>query len=241
MAKAFIGVSGWHDPDFEARFYPVNVKKKDQLAFYAQEFPTVEINKTFYHLPMAATVENWRKRVPEGFIFSVKANCYITHMKNLMSPEETLPKFYERIELLEERLGSILYQLPPRWQIDLDRLENFLKHLSDGHRHTIEFRNRTWHQEAIYDLLHQYGIAFCIFDFNYHQSPILTTADFVYIRLHGPGQAYRDPYGLDALNQWANRIRGWLAQGKNVYCYFDNTFRGHAWENAKSLLVMLGV
>jgi len=241
VAKAFIGVSGWQYPDFEERFYPENVKKKDQLTLYAQEFPTVEINNTFYHLPRAATVENWRKRVPEGFIFSVKANRYITHMKNLMSPEETLPEFFERIELLEERLGPILYQLPPRWQIDLDRLEKFLKHLPEGHRHTIEFRNRTWHREEIYDLLRQYGIAFCIFDFNYHQSPIFTTADFVYIRLHGPGQAYRDPYGLEALYCWVNRIRGWVAQGKDVYCYFDNTFRDHAWENAKSLLEMLGV
>ena len=116
-----------------------------------------------------------------------------------------------------------------------------MKHLPEGHLHTIEFRNRTWHREEIFDLLRQYGIAFCIYDFNYHQSLILTTADFVYIRLHGPGQPYHDPYSLDALYRWAELIRGWVMQGKDVYCYFDNTFSGYAWENAKSLLRMLAI
>ena len=240
MMKANIGVSGWQYPDFEARFYPQGLEKRDQLAFYAQHFPTVEINNTFYHLPRTSTVENWRRRVPEGFTFAVKANRYITHMKNLLEPEKTLPNFYERINLLGERLGPVLFQLPPRWQMDLDRLSNFLGHLPGGYQHTIEFRNPNWHRNAVYDLLSQNGVAFCIYDFNYYQSPIITTADFVYIRLHGPGQAYRDPYDLDMLNRWADRIRGWVAQGKDVYCYFDNTFHGYAWENAKSLLEMLG-
>lgn len=239
MAQARIGVSGWQYPDFSQRFYPDNLEKTAQLAYYADQFPTVEINSTFYHLPKEKTVQNWRAKVPKNFVFSVKASRYITHMKNLLEPEQTLPKFYERIAHLGDKCGPILFQLPPHWEIDLERLKKFLAHLPQDHQHTIEFRNRTWLKEAVYQLLQDHNIALCIYEFNYHQSPILTTTNFVYIRLHGPGRAYRDPYDLDSLGRWANRIKSWLQAEKNVYCYFDNTHRGYAWDNAKTLLALL--
>lgn len=239
MAQALIGVSGWQYPEFSERFYPQHLEKTMQLGYYANQFPTVEINSTFYHLPKEQTVKNWRDKVPEGFRFSVKASRYITHMKNLLEPQETLPKFYERIAHLGEKCGPILFQLPPYWELDMHRLKKFLEELPKGHQHTIEFRNRTWLNESVYQILRDHKVAFCLYDFNNYQSPVLTTADFVYIRLHGPGRAYHDPYDSHSLKHWANRIVRWVQAQKSVFCYFDNTHRGYAWENAKTLLALL--
>jgi uncharacterized protein YecE (DUF72 family) len=239
MVKAFIGTSGWQYPDFSQRFYPPDLAKVDQLSYYAGQFPSVEVNNTFYHLPKIKTVENWVNKVPEGFIFAVKASRYITHMKYLLQPEETLPKFFERITSFGEYCGPILFQLPPRWEVDLERLRYFLDHLPDGYRYTFEFRNQTWFVRVVYNLLKDHHAALCIYEFNYRQSPILTTADFVYIRLHGPGRAYADPYAPLELERWAVRINHWLSEGKDVYCYFDNTLNGYAWNNAQTLLKLI--
>ncbi len=239
MATAYIGTSGWQYPDFSARFYPQDLAKVDQLSYYARQFPSVEVNNTFYHLPKMKTVENWVAKVPEGFVFAVKASRYITHMKNLLDPDESLPKFFERIAGFGAYCGPILFQLPPNWDLDLERLVNFLPHLPKEHRYTFELRNKTWLTEKVYILLRQYGIALCLYEINYHQSPILTTADFVYIRLHGPGRAYADPYAPLELERWAVRINQWLNDGKDVYCYFDNTLNGYAWANAQSLLKLI--
>ena len=239
MSEAMIGVSGWQYPDFSERFYPKDLKKTQQLGYYAEHFSTVEINNSFYQLPKEKNIENWYTLVPEDFIFAVKASRYITHMKNLLEPEETLLNFYNRIELFQGKCGPILYQLPPHWEVDIKRLENFLPHLNKEFQHTIEFRNQSWLTEKVYDLLHQHEVAFCIYDFNYYQSPILTTANFVYIRLHGPGRAYHDPYNLESLNRWGDRIQDWVAEGLDVFCYFDNIHRGSAWENAQTLISLL--
>ena len=239
MAQAKIGTSGWQYSDFSERFYPEDLKKTEQLAYYANRFPTVEINNTFYHLPKQSTVERWYAIVPSHFIFSVKASRFITHIKKLQEPEETLANFYDRIAHLGDKCGPILFQLPPYLSLDLARLNHFLPCLSGNYRHTIEFRNKSWLREDVYALLRKHNVALCIYDINFFQSPILTTTDFVYIRLHGPGQAYRDPYDLKSLGRWAGRIKDWIALGKDVYCYFDNTYRGYALENAKTLLSLV--
>jgi uncharacterized protein YecE (DUF72 family) len=239
MPHAWIGVSGWQYPDFAERFYPEELEPSEQLGYYAAHFPTVEINNTFYQLPAEQTVQHWHDQVGDDFLFAIKVSRYITHMKNLLEPEDTLPKFFERISLLKEKAGPILFQLPPHWRVNLDRLRNFLKYLKQGYRYTFELRNKTWLNEDAYFLLRKNNIAFCIYEINYRQSPLLITADFVYIRLHGPGRAYNDPYDLDALGLWANRIKDWVESGKDVYCYFDNTHRGYAWENAKTLINLL--
>ena len=239
MAKSAIGVSGWQYPDFSERFYPDDLEKNEQLGYYAEHFPTVEINNTFYQLPEEKTIKRWRSQVPEEFIFSVKASRYITHMKNLLEPEETLPNFFDRISLFEDKCGPILFQLPPHWQVNVERLNNFLVHLPEEHRYTFELRNKTWFEDEVYDLLRKHGIAFCIYEIDFKLSPILTTTDFIYIRLHGPGRAYNDPYDLDTLGRWADGIAEWVDSGQDVYCYFDNTHRGYAWENARTLLGIL--
>ncbi len=239
VGTLFIGISGWQYEAFEGRFYPNGLKKTAQLSYYAQKFQSVEINSTFYHLPKKATVENWRESVSEDFVFSIKASRYITHMKNLMAPEETLPKFFDRIGPFQKKQGPILFQLPPNWQVNLDRLKDFVDALPDGYRYTIELRNSSWFTQEVLALLRDHGIASCLYDFNKRQSPIIQTADFDYIRLHGPGRAYNDPYDLDALGRWADRIMGWSASGRDVFIYFDNTKRGYAWENARTLQSMI--
>jgi len=239
MEKFWIGVSGWQYPDFSERFYPEALDKTEHLSYYAQNFPTVEINNTFYQLPQEETIKNWLDQTPADFVFAIKASRFITHMKNLLEPEETLPNFFDRISQFGEKCGPILFQLPPHWQINLDRLENFLDHLPADYRYTFELRNETWFEEETYALLRQHNAAFCIYDFDFRQSPRITTTDLVYIRLHGPGKAYQDPYSVEALKGWREQIRSWVDQDKQVYCYFDNTYRGHAWENAKTLLSML--
>lgn len=239
MAQAKIGVSGWQYPDFSERFYPEALDKNEQLAYYADHFPTVEINNTFYQLPEKETVQNWRNYVPDDFIFAVKASRYITHMKNLLDPEETLPNFFDRISLFGDKCGPILFQLPPQWNVNIERLSTFLDHLQDEYRYAIELRNKTWFTEEVYELLRKHGVAFCIYEIDFEQSPLLTTADFIYIRLHGPGQAYNDPYDLETLARWADRIKSWVNSKKDVYCYFDNTHRGYAWENGQTLLDLL--
>ncbi|MFW5713362.1 MAG: DUF72 domain-containing protein [Brevefilum sp.] len=239
MAQAWVGVSGWQYPDFSERFYPDNLEKHEQLAYYARNFPTVEINNTFYQLPGEESIERWRNYVPEDFLFSIKASRFITHMKNLLEPEETLPQFFERISLFGEKCGPILFQLPPHWGKNLERLQNFLPELPDGFRYAFELRNKSWLEDEIYKVLREHEVAFCIYEIDFRQSPILTTTDFVYIRLHGPGRAYNDPYDLEALGHWADRIKHWVEDGLDVYCYFDNTHRGYAWENAQTLLSLL--
>ena len=239
MAQVFIGTSGWQYPDFSERFYPDGLEKLEQLTYYAKNFPSVEVNNTFYQLPDEATIRKWVHQTPEGFLFAVKANRYITHMKNLLDPGETLPNFFDRISLFGDKCGPILFQLPPHWHVNLKRLKCFVNYLPDNYRYTFEFRNQAWLTEAVYTLLREHHIAFCIYDFNFRQSPRISTAGFVYIRLHGPGSAYHDPYDEESLQGWAVKIRSWRDEAKDVYCYFDNTFHGHAWENAQALLSLL--
>lgn len=199
----------------------------------------MEINNTFYQLPSKKSVQRWYDFVPDDFIFSVKASRYITHMKNLLEPEETLPPFFERISLFEDKCGPVLFQLSPHWGKDAERLRQFIPELPEGFRYSFELRNESWLDEEIYTILRENEVAFCIYEIDFRQSPILTTADFIYIRLHGPGRAYNDPYDLDALGRWADRITHWVGSGLDVFCYFDNTHRGYAWENAQTLLSMI--
>ena len=160
-------------------------------------------------------------------------------MKYLLEPEETLPKFFDRLALFNGKSGPLLFQLPPHWEKNTERLEHFIPTLPADGRYAFEFRNPSWLDEEIYAILREHGIAFCIYEINFRRSPILATTDFVYIRLHGPGRAYHDPYTLSALGRWALRIQHWIDAGLDVYCYFDNTYRGYAWENARTVLGLI--
>ncbi len=196
----------------------------------------MEINNSFYRLPEKKTFKQWHDTVPSGFIFSVKASRFITHMKKLKDPEMVLATFMERITGLRDKIGPILFQLPPNWRRDIGRLKSFLSALPEGYRYAFEFRNPTWFHPEVYQTLAEHRAAFCLYELAGLKSPRELTADFTYLRLHGPGDAYCGCYQTETLTEWADVFSSWAKEGKEVYCYFDNDELGYAAQNAAELL-----
>lgn len=231
----FIGTSGWSYAHWRGNFYPAGLPAGEMLSSYVRHFRTAEINTTFYRLPGEQAVANWRAEVPDDFVFSAKASRFITHMKKLNDPADTLPPFLERIALLGPRLGPILFQLPAGWHLNLERLQMFLRALDKRHRYAFECRDPSWFDDRVYETLAEHHAAWCIWDLDRQLSPVEVTTDFAYIRLHGPDGPYCGSYDNHALSFWARRIRSWQAQGRQVYCYFDNDEAGYAPQNALAL------
>ncbi|MGA8026657.1 MAG: DUF72 domain-containing protein [Bryobacteraceae bacterium] len=238
-ASVRIGASGWHYKHWVGTFYPPRTPASRMLAYYQERFDTVELNNSFYHLPKPASLERWRDCTPEGFCFAVKGSRFLTHMKKLKDPEQGLRRFLDAVEILRHKLGPILFQLPPNWDLDLDRLGNFLSFLPAVHRYAFEFRNATWSVPETYSLLARHNIAYCAFDLAGTQSPRQVTADFAYVRLHGPGGKYQGSYSDAALSEWAGQIRQWQRELEAVYLYFDNDQAGYAAQNALRLKELL--
>ena len=234
-----IGTSGWHYQHWRENFYPPG--EPPNLLRYAERFDTVEINNSFYRLPSAETFQAWRDKTQPGFLFAVKASRFITHMKKLTDPEGSFEKFFAAVAHLGPKLGPILFQLPPRWRCNAGRLEEFLTVIAHrGLRCAFEFRNETWFGPEIQEILARHNAAFCIYDIAQRRSPLPTTADFVYIRLHGPeAAAYAGSYSDEVLAEWADRIRDWRSQGRDVFCYFDNDQKAYAAGDALRLKAML--
>lgn len=160
-------------------------------------------------------------------------------MKKLKGPQQSFSLFMERVQVLSEKLGPILFQLPPAWRFDESRFSTFLQALPRTYRYTFEFRDTNWYNDRVYELLQQHQCAFCIYALEYHLSPLLVTTDFVYVRLHGPANKYDGSYSDEILAQWASRCQLWLEQGKQVYVYFDNDMHGYARVNAATLQRMM--
>jgi uncharacterized protein YecE (DUF72 family) len=215
------------------------VASSDLLDWYAKQFDTTEINNTFYHLPSLSAVARWGNTVPGHFIFAVKASRYITHMKRLKEPEEATEKFFSHLQPLTGHIGPILFQLPPSFKADIDRLARFLEILPEEYRYTFEFRHDTWFDEPVYELLRKHRAALCIADLDGKTSPEVITADFVYVRLHGPEKRYQGRYGKRRLRRWASRVEEWRDQGLDVYIYFDNDQKSKAPMDARDLLDMV--
>lgn len=232
-----IGTSGWVYPHWRGRFYPEDLSEPDWLAFYGRQFSSVEINCSFYRLPTKETFARWRDATPAGFVFSIKASRFITHMKKLKEPELTLPPLLEAAAGLGGKLGPLLFQLPPGWRVNPGRLREFLEALPRGLRVAFELRDASWHVAEVFDLLAEHNAAFCIYDLAGFESPRILTADFTYIRLHGPGAAYSGHYGSKALHEWA----AWLTRQKLVaaYVYFDNDEAAYAVRDAAELQGLL--
>lgn len=236
-----IGTSGWQYEHWRGPFYPEDFSSDAMLSYYAERFHTVEINNSFYQLPKKETVARWRSSVPEDFIFSFKASRYITHMKKLKEPEKSLSRMLEVVPSLNDKLGPILFQLPPKWKFDPERFYDFLEALPGGLRYAFELRDPSWLDPRAYEALTQIGAAFCIYELAGRMSPKEITADFVYIRLHGPADvAYKGQYSTQTLSGWAGAISAWARQGRDVFCYFDNDEAGYAPQDALRLQKMLG-
>ncbi len=238
--KIHIGTAGWNYKHWRGPFYPGDLPPKQWPAYYMEHFHTVEVNNTFYQLPEKETFGKWKQTAPEGFIYSVKASRYITHMKKLKDPGEPVSKFLDHAGALGEKLGPVLFQLPPRWKCNLQRLAHFLGTLPRQFRFAFEFRDPSWWDPGVFEILSQYNAAFCAFDLEGRQSPVKLTADFAYIRLHGPGPAYAGQYSDGAVSEWAGLFQSLLDKGIEVFCYFDNDENGYAAKDALRLREKIG-
>jgi len=230
-----IGTSGWHYDHWRQRFYPEGLAKSKWFLHYAQHFDTVEVNNTFYQLPKEKSVENWYKQAPDNFLYTVKANRYITHIKRLKDASESLDRFFDTVGILAEKLGPILYQLPPSLHKNLELLASFIKLLPKKRTAVFEFRHDSWYSEDTYDLLKKSNVAFCIHDMPGKQSPRIVTADVIYLRFHGTTGRYAGNYPKPALKKWADWTKENLKGIRAVYAYFNNDIEGHAISNAKTL------
>jgi uncharacterized protein YecE (DUF72 family) len=234
-ATVHIGTSGWHYKQWIGDFYPARFPPAKMLAWYARVFHTVEINNSFYRLPEEKTFKDWASTVPPDFLFAVKASRFLTHIKRLKDAEGPINLFFSRALHLGTHLGPVLFQLPPKWKADPGRLRDFLELLPREHSYTIEFRDDTWYQREIYELLQQHNVALCIHDWHTLTWAHELTANFSYVRFHGTGGRYAGNYPDNFLKKWATKIQGWADRLNNVYVYFNNDVEGHAVRNARTL------
>jgi len=240
MARANIGTSGWSYREWLGGFYPRGLPAGRYLEHYSRQFDTVELNASFYRPLDPAAIARWVETTADGFVFAVKGSKQITHIYKLQQPQNTLGPFLERIAGFGAKLGPILFQLPPHWHKDTGRLASFLAALPAGQRYVVELRDPTWLADDVYALLREHNVAFCIYDLAGFETPSIVTADFVYLRLHGSGKTrYVGSYSAEQLQRWAGEIQGWLAEGRDVYCYFDNTADGAATRNAGELRTLV--
>ena len=241
-----IGCSGWQYRHWRGNFYPAELRQAEWFRFYASRFDTVEINNTFYRLPDAETFDRWRLQAPARFVYAVKASRFLTHMKKLKDPDDPLDRFFTNARELRRRLGPVLYQLPPRWPLNLERLEAFLRALdhrtralrADGFtgrvRHVVEFREPSWYDDRVFALLHRHRVALCLHDMQGSASTKLVVGPFIYVRFHG-WTKYSGRYSDERLDEWADWLAELASQGTDVYAYFNNDVGGHAPRDAVRL------
>lgn len=234
----YIGTSGWNYPHWKEVFYPFDLTAKNWLTFYAQTFPAVELNYSFYRLPKEETYAKWYKLTPPGFIFSLKASRFITHIKRLKDCQGALDIFLKNAETLGEKKGPIFFQLPPSFKKDLDRLVAFCESLPAEGRFAFEFRHPSWFDEEVYQFLRKRNLALIFSDTPRYPYIEEVTADFIYLRLHGHEKLYASKYTDVQLKEYAKKVKNWQ-KIRAVYVFFDNDFSGYAVENAQELLKLL--
>ncbi len=239
MSEYHIGTSGWHYEHWRGLFYPEKLAKSKWLEFYAQHFTTVELNNSFYHLPSEKAFVNWRESSSKGFVFAVKVSRFITHIKRLRNVEEPLRNFLSRADFLRDKLGPLLYQLPPNMKRNDKTLEAFLTILPPQYRHVFEFRHESWIDDSVFNILRRYNAGLCVFDMPDFTCPAVATADFAYIRFHGSTGLYWSCYSDEELSDWAKKIAGLGKSLKAVYIYFNNDAEAYAVRNAKTIARLL--
>jgi uncharacterized protein YecE (DUF72 family) len=240
--RILIGTSGWHYASWWGPFYPEGLRKKDGFGYYVSRFLTTELNAPFYRTPTLEAVRGWAEQAPDGFIFAWKASKYITHWNQLREGSANgLRLIEERLDILGEKAGPVLFQLPPRMEVDRERLAVFLGWLPRNRRYTFEFRHPSWYEPAILDLLREHDVSLCLSDHAAAPAPWEATASFVYVRGHGPSGRYWGTYSDETLASWAADIRRWTDEGRNVYCYFDNDIKSAAPADAQRLMDLVQV
>jgi uncharacterized protein YecE (DUF72 family) len=241
VSRVFVGTSGWTYKSWRGPFFPEDVRAKDHLRFYATQFRSTELNGVFYRTPSLAAVRGWAEQTPDDFLFAWKASKFITHWKRLSNKSRnSLTLMETRLKRLGGKAGPVLFQLPPQFQADRERLAGFCKLLEKRPRHYVfEFRHPSWYEPAILDLLRDHDIALCLSDHHDAPSPWEVTARHVYVRGHGPGGRYKDHYPDETLRRWAADMRRWKRQRRTVYVYFDNDQKSAAPADALRLQAMV--
>jgi uncharacterized protein YecE (DUF72 family) len=244
-----IGCSGWQYASWRGTFYPAGLKTADWFEFYAREFNTVEVNNTFYRLPERSVFEQWRSRSPVGFQFSIKGSRYLTHLKRLKAPSAPLERLYRRAFALGDRLGPVLFQLPPQFRYDLGRLRTFLRAWTrvparlrrasprqlPPLRAALEFRSPDWYRDDVFELLSGAGVGLCLHDRSGSATPRIRVGPIVYLRFHGTSGRYQGSYTESSLREWAEWLKRQWRDGADVYAYFNNDPEATAVRNARTL------
>jgi uncharacterized protein YecE (DUF72 family) len=230
-----IGTSGWEYRHWAGRFYPRRLPRDRWFDIYAETFDTVELNNPFYRLPSADVFAGWAERAPRDFRYAVKASRYLTHLKRLREPHEPLERLWSRALRLGDRLGPMLYQLPPRWRPNAERLASFLEAVPARRAQALEVRDRRWYRRDILGMLAASTVALCLHDMPGSVSPPTPVGPFVYVRFHGAGERYGGSYSPQALAAWADRIARWSHDGLPVWAYFNNDAAANAVRDADRL------
>lgn len=230
-----VGCSGWVYRHWKGGFYPADLPQKRWFERYAGIFDTVEINASFYRVPLASTFHGWRDKAPAGFRYAVKVNRFITHMKKLMDCEQPLADFIALARPLGDSLGPLLYQLPPSLHKDSGRLEAFLQRLPADLEHVVEFRHPSWYDEQVLALLDRFGVGFVAHDLVGLVSPRWASGRTAYVRFHGTGGKYRGRYGDAQMQDWARWLLDQRLAGRSAWAYFNNDIGGDAIQDALAL------
>jgi len=244
-----IGCSGWQYAHWRGGFYPAELPTSRWFGHYALTFDTVEINNSFYRLPPPETFAKWREQAPPHFLYAVKASRFLTHMKKLKDPHDPLERFFDNAAHLAPCLGPVLYQLPPRFPLNLERFEIFLRAIAPaaqaaglqaspsagGILNVVEFRDPSWYDERVYELLRRYDVSLCLHDMQGSASGRLVVGPFVYVRFHFGTTKYGGRYPDERLDEWAEWLSARAAEGLRIFAYFNNDTGGHAPRDAVRL------
>jgi uncharacterized protein YecE (DUF72 family) len=246
MARTHIGTCGWNYPHWKERFYPSGLPPERWLSHYAGKLASVEINRSFYRLPTPENFAHWASLVPKGFVFAVKATRFTTHIKRLKEAPQTTANLLMAARELGERLGPVLFQLPPTMHYDAGRLQGLLGYLKGqdvvpGLRAALEVRHASWLNPDCFRQLEAAGVALCLADYAALPVPGPLTAPFVYVRRHMPLGEEAESYSERLLEGFAGQIRGWLGEGRDVYFYFNNDVWAYAVQNAQRLCELVGL
>lgn len=237
----FTGCSGFHYDDWKDTFYPSDLTKEEWLSYYAQYFKTVEINNSFYSLPEADKLKKWHEQTPGNFRFSMKGSRYVTHMKKLINDSdvrEGVKKFYHAVEPLQGKLGCVLWQLPGNQHRDDEKLEDFCSLLSSNFKNVIEFRDLSWFQDPVFEILENHDISYCIISApDDLPEDIRATTDTAYVRFHGKSDWYNYNYSKKEIKEWQQKLQN--INARRIYLYFNNDVKVRAVKNAKSMKVVM--
>lgn len=233
----FLGCSGWYYEHWVDRFYPQSLGKSEWLQYYAEHFNTVEVNNTFYQFPAERMLKSWHRRTPKRFIFTLKANRLITHRKKFQDTQGLVDRFYQLSELLGDKLGCILFQIPSFLSKDTAFLGNIIEQLDPARKNVVEFRDPSWFCDEVYSIFEENQLGFCTISAPDLPDDLVVTSNNAYVRFHGRNNWYQDLYSKEELQKWAEKIRG--LEVENVFCYFNNDYRANAVRNCRQLKAML--